>query len=124
MAKSFDALVKRTTTKQTRARAAKRTRELLGEMLIGELRQFVGKSQAELAKELGIRQPSVSKLERQSDMQVSTLRRIVGELEIVASFPAGAATIRQGSCSPRMGARRKTGRSPARRRAAGRAAEA
>lgn len=34
MAKSFDELVKRTTTKRTRAKAAKRTKELLGKLEI------------------------------------------------------------------------------------------
>jgi predicted transcriptional regulator len=57
-----------------------------------------GKSQRELAKTLGIKQPSLSKLEKQSDMQISTLRRIVsalgGELEVVARFPKGAIKIR------------------------------
>ena len=99
MAKSFDALVKRTTTKATRDRAADRTRELLGELLVGELRQAVGKSQRELAKILGIKQPSLSKLENQSDIQVSTLRKIVealgGELDLVARFPKRKVLIRQ-----------------------------
>ena len=99
MAKSFDALVERTTTKRTRQRAARRTEELLGEMLVSELRQMAGKSQRELAKSLGIKQPSLSKLEKQSDIQISTLRRIVkalgGELEVVARFPRGVVKIRQ-----------------------------
>ena len=99
MAKSFDALVKRTTSKATRDRAAKRTRELLGELLIAELRQAAGKSQRELAKVLGIKQPSVSTLENQSDIQVSTLQKIVealgGELDLVARFPTGDFRIRQ-----------------------------
>ena len=99
MAKSFDALVKRTTSKDTRARAATRTKELLGELLMGELRQAAGKSQRELAKVLGIKQPSLSKLENQSDIQVSTLQRIVkalgGELDLVARFPKGEIRIRQ-----------------------------
>ena len=38
MAKSFDALVKRTTTKAFRARAATRTKELLAELPVSELR--------------------------------------------------------------------------------------
>ena len=42
MAKSFDALVKRTTTKRTRALAAARTKELLGELLVSELRKLAG----------------------------------------------------------------------------------
>ena len=50
-----------------------------------------------VADALGIKQPSLSKLEKQSDMQISTLRRIVnalgGELEVSARFPAGTIKI-------------------------------
>jgi transcriptional regulator with XRE-family HTH domain len=99
MAKSFDALVKRTTTKKTRARAARRTKELLGKLLLSEIRQLAGKSQQQLAAALGIKQPSLSKLENQDDMQISTLQRIVkalgGELEVIARFPKGAVKIDQ-----------------------------
>lgn len=55
MAKSFDALVKRTTNKATRDRATARTKDLLAELPVGELRQLAGKSQRELAKMLGIK---------------------------------------------------------------------
>jgi transcriptional regulator with XRE-family HTH domain len=99
MAKSFAALVKRTTDKKTRARAARRARQLLGELLLGEVRKLAGKSQRQLAEAIGIKQPSVSKLESQPDMQVSTLRRIVkalgGELEVIAKFPHGSVRLRQ-----------------------------
>lgn len=99
MAKSFDHLVKRTTSKRTRDRAARRTKELLGELLLSEIRQLAGKSQQQVAAALGIRQPSLSKLENQDDMQVSTLRRIIealgGELEVIARFPKGAVKIDQ-----------------------------
>jgi predicted XRE-type DNA-binding protein len=99
MAKSFDELVKRTTTKKTRQRAAARTRELLGELLLSEIRELAGKSQRQVADVLGIKQPSLSKLEKQSDMQISTLRRIVnalgGELEVFAKFPKGKVKIDQ-----------------------------
>ena len=98
MAKTFDALVKRTTTKRTRERAARRTQELLDELLVSELRQLAGKSQREIAEALGIKQPSLSKLEKQTDMQISTLRRIIqalgGELEIIARFPRQAVRIK------------------------------
>jgi transcriptional regulator with XRE-family HTH domain len=98
MAKSFDALVMRTTNKRTRARAARRAQELLDEMLVSELRQLAGKSQREIAGILGIKQPSLSKLEKQSDMQISTLRGIIaalgGELEIVARFPSRSVRIK------------------------------
>ncbi len=109
MAKSFDELVKRTTTKRTRDRAARRTKELLGELLLSEIRKLAGKSQDELAKELGIKQPSLSKLEKQSDMQVSTLRRIIqalgGELEVVARFPKGSVMLEQFRQSTRRSSR-------------------
>jgi predicted XRE-type DNA-binding protein len=97
MAKSFDELVKRTTTAKTDLRAVTRTREVLREMLLSEIRELAGKSQREVADVLGIRQPSLSKLEKQSDMQISTLRRIVnalgGELEVVARLPDGTVKI-------------------------------
>ena len=109
MAKSFDELEKRTTTKKTQARAARRTRELLAELLLSEIRQLAGKSQQQVADALGIKQPSLSKLEKQSDMQISTLRKIVnalgGELEVLAKFPKGTVKIDQFNPS-----RRRTGR--------------
>ena len=102
MAKSFDELVRRTTTKKTRAKAARRTQELLGELLLSEVRQLTGKSQQEVAMMLGMKQPSLSKLENQSDMQISTLRKIIqalgGELEVLARFPRG--TVRIESLGP------------------------
>jgi DNA-binding XRE family transcriptional regulator len=66
-------LVRRTSTSRTRRRAARRTRELLGELLISEIRTLRGTTQREIARALGIKQPSLSKLEKQSDMQISTL---------------------------------------------------
>lgn len=80
MAKTFDQLVKRTTTKQTRDKAARRTKELLGELLLAEIRQLAGMSQQQVAAILGIKQPSLSKLEKQADMQISTLQKLVHAL--------------------------------------------
>jgi transcriptional regulator with XRE-family HTH domain len=99
MAKSFDELIKRTTTKKTRAKAARRAQQLLGELLLSEVRELTGKSQAEVADTLGMKQPSLSKLEKQADMQISTLRKIVaalgGELQVLAKFPKGIVKIDQ-----------------------------
>ncbi len=50
MAKSFDELVKRTTSKRTQAIAAARTKELLGELLLSEIRKLAGKCQREVAE--------------------------------------------------------------------------
>jgi plasmid maintenance system antidote protein VapI len=113
MAKSFDELVKRTTTKKTQAMAARRAQELFGELLFGEIRRLTGKSQREVAECLGIKQPSVSKLENQADMQISTLQGIIralgGELEVFAKFPSGTVKIDQFSATrrrPQAGPRR------------------
>jgi transcriptional regulator with XRE-family HTH domain len=75
------------------AKAKARAREIQAEMLLAELRKLEGVTQVELAEKLGIKQPAVSQLEQQDDMQVSTLRRIVqalgGILEITVRLPGG-----------------------------------
>lgn len=95
MAKSFDELANRTMTKAARRRAEQRAAEILADLFLKEIRQMIGLNQSELAARLGIKQPSLSKLESQEqDMQVGTLRRIVralgGELDVIARFPKGA----------------------------------
>jgi transcriptional regulator with XRE-family HTH domain len=81
------------------ARAKAQAKEFIADMLLSEIRQAVGMTQAELASTLGVKQPTLSRLESQSDMQVSTLQRLVralgGELEIVAHLPNGDIRIRQ-----------------------------
>jgi len=56
-----------------------------------ELRMIAGKAQADVATALKIKQPSVSKIEKQADMYLSTLRSYVeaigGELELVVKLP-------------------------------------
>jgi transcriptional regulator with XRE-family HTH domain len=95
---SFNTLREKMTPEQL-SRADARFQEILSEMLLAELRKFVGLTQEELADALGIKQPSLSKLENQDDMQISTLRRVIealgGELEIVAHLPKGNIRIRQ-----------------------------
>lgn len=75
------------------AKAKARAKEMQAEMLLAELRKLEGITQVELAEKLGIRQPAVSQLEQQDDMQVSTLQRIVkalgGALEITVRLPGG-----------------------------------
>jgi transcriptional regulator with XRE-family HTH domain len=78
-------------------RIRKRTQELLSELPLQELRQARALSQEELAEVLGLNQATISKLERRTDMYLSSLRRFVeamgGELEIIASFPDGKVRI-------------------------------
>ncbi|MDD4889544.1 MAG: XRE family transcriptional regulator [Phycisphaerae bacterium] len=76
---------------ERRARIDARTKEMMTDMLLAEIRKLVGRTQEEVAAEMGITQPSLSKLENQDDIQVSTLRRLVealgGQLEIVVHLP-------------------------------------
>lgn len=57
-----------------------------------ELRQIAGKAQADIASALNIKQPSVSQIERQTDMYLSTLRSYVeavgGRLELTVKLPS------------------------------------
>lgn len=82
-----------------RAEAEELTRRMLAEMPLQELRQARRLSQEQLAKILGVRQAAISKLERRTDMYISTLRNFVkamgGDLEITARFPDGAVRINQ-----------------------------
>lgn len=57
-----------------------------------ELRQIAGKAQEDVAGALNIKQPSVSKIEKQADMYLSTLRSYVeaigGKLELTVKLPS------------------------------------
>jgi transcriptional regulator with XRE-family HTH domain len=84
---------------ERRKRIAERTAELLAELPLHELRKARDLSQEELAATLGVNQATISKLERRTDMYISTMRRFVdamgGELEITARFPEGVVAIDQ-----------------------------
>ena len=62
-------------------------------MPLAEIRRAIGLTQVELAASLDIAQGSVSKIENQADMYISTLRKFVhalgGELHLTAAFPDG-----------------------------------
>ena len=79
--------------KQRRERVDARHRELKDEVeSLRELRKAAGKAQAEIAATLKIKQPSISKIEKQTDMYLSTLRSYVeaigGELDLVVRLPS------------------------------------
>lgn len=84
---------------QSLARAKTRATEMMAEMLLANLRQEAGLTQEELAQSLGIKQPTLSRLESQDDMRISTLRRLVqalgGDLEIIARLPTGEVRLTQ-----------------------------
>ena len=85
--------------KQQRA-IKKRTAELIAEeATLRQLREARERSQVEMAEKLHIKQAAVSKLERRTDMYLSTLRSYIeamgGKLEIIARFPQQAVRIMQ-----------------------------
>jgi transcriptional regulator with XRE-family HTH domain len=73
--------------------------EMIAAMPLEELRTARNITQTHLASLLRITQASVSKMEKRTDMYVSTLRSFVqamgGELEIRAVFPEGTVRIDQ-----------------------------
>lgn len=68
-------------------------------VLLRRLRESRHVSQVELAERLKVQQSAISKMERRSDMYISTLRNVVsamgGTLEIRANFPDGIVRIIQ-----------------------------
>lgn len=69
------------------------------EMALDELRTARRITQESLAKVLGVKQSAISKIERRTDMYVSTLESVIeamgGRLEIQAVFPDGKVIINQ-----------------------------
>ncbi len=96
MAKKFSELRARMSP-ESQARADAQTQAMLAEMPLNELRQARGLSQKMLAEVLHVQQPSIAKLEKRTDMYLSTLRSHIeamgGQLEVVARFPDGAVKI-------------------------------
>lgn len=80
-------------SKDAQARVEARVRETLAAMPLAEIRKAIGMTQVDLASELEVAQGSVSKIENQADMYISTLRKYVralgGELHLTAEFPDG-----------------------------------
>lgn len=75
-----------------RRRVKGRAAQLIAqEMTLRELRRARRLTQVRLAKNLGISQDSVSRIEKRTDLLLSTLRKTIeamgGELSLVATFP-------------------------------------
>ncbi|MBN1345639.1 MAG: helix-turn-helix transcriptional regulator [Phycisphaerae bacterium] len=90
--KSYDTL-RRKMSPERRQRNEAAAQEMLAEMVLAELRKAAGFTQVELAKILGVSQANLSQLEHQTDIQISTLRRLIeaigGQLELVVKLPDG-----------------------------------
>jgi DNA-binding XRE family transcriptional regulator len=83
--------------RKIKARAA----QLIGEkMTLQQLRRALKLTQVDMAKELGISQDGISKLEKRNDLLLSTSRKTVqamgGRLSLVAEFPGRAPVVLSG----------------------------
>jgi transcriptional regulator with XRE-family HTH domain len=81
-----------------RAKIEGRARQLIGEeMTLQQLRKARHLTQVQMAKLVNIGQDNISRLERRSDLLISTLRSYVeamgGALKIVVEFKEGTAVI-------------------------------
>ena len=82
-----------------RARVEAKVQAAIADMPLSELRRARDLSQTRLAEILETSQSEVSKIERRTDLYLSTLRSYIeamgGELEIVARFPDGIVRVNQ-----------------------------
>lgn len=82
---------------EAQRKAKSLTAEMLAKMPLEHLRAARQMTQVNLAQVLGVNQSAVSKLEKRTDMYLSTLRSYIeamgGELEIQAVFPEGSVRI-------------------------------
>jgi len=96
MAKKF-AELRAQMSPESQARVEEKAQAMLAAMPLNELRQARGLSQKMLADVLHVQQPAIAKMEKRTDMYISTLRSHIeamgGQLEVVARFPDGVVKI-------------------------------
>lgn len=98
MAKNFK-ILREKMSPESRERSRVLAAKYRAEMPLNELREAREITQVHLAELLKVKQAAVSKMERRTDMYVSTLHHIIkamgGELKITATFPDGSIEINQ-----------------------------
>src|SRR3981081_4058632 len=100
MAVNVNDKIKRLSPVQRRKVEARAAELIAEEMTLRELRRARKLTQVRVAKSLGITQDSVSRLEKRSDLLLSTLRKTVeamgGNLSLITEFPDRAAVVLAG----------------------------
>ncbi len=100
MAVSVDDKIRKLSTAQRKKVEARATELIAEEMTLRELRKARKLTQVRMAKRLGITQDGVSRLEKRSNLLLSTLRETVeamgGNLSLVAEFPDRAPVVLSG----------------------------
>ncbi|MEH1812210.1 MAG: helix-turn-helix transcriptional regulator [Nostoc sp.] len=96
--KPFDELRKKMTPEQQTESEMQANLALL-KLTLSELRESLGHTQSDVAKNMGVVQSALSKIEHQDDIQISTLSRYIkslgGSLTIIARFPDQEVVISQ-----------------------------
>ena len=91
MAVNVDDKIKKLSVAKRRKVEVRAAELIAEEMTLRELRHARKLTQVRMAKTLGITQDSVSRLEKRSDLLLSTLRKTIramgGNLSLVAQFP-------------------------------------
>jgi transcriptional regulator with XRE-family HTH domain len=100
MPTNVDDIIRKLSAAQ-RKKVESRAAQLIAEqMTLRELRHARKLTQVRMAKTLGITQDSVSRLEKRSDLLLSTLRKTVqamgGRLSLLAEFPDRAPVVLSG----------------------------
>ena len=111
MAVNVNDKIKRLSPAQRKKVEARATELLAEEMTLRELRKARKLTQVRMAKALGVTQDSVSRLEKRSDLLLSTLRKTVqalgGNLSLVAEFPDRAPVVLSAIAEHHKPSRRK-----------------
>ena len=110
MATNVDDKIKKLSPAQRKKVEARAAELIAEEMTLRELRHARKLTQVRMAKTLGITQDSVSRLEKRSDLLLSTLRKTVeamgGNLSLVAEFPDRAPVVLSGIAEDDPGPKR------------------
>jgi transcriptional regulator with XRE-family HTH domain len=115
MATNVNDIIRKLGPTQRRKVEARATELIAEEMTLRELRRARKLTQVKIAKKLGITQDSDSRLEKRSDLLLSTLRKSVeamgGNLSLVAEFPDSEPVvlsgIAEGNTKPKRLTRRR-----------------
>jgi transcriptional regulator with XRE-family HTH domain len=116
MATNVNDIIKKLSPAQRKKVEARAAELIAEEMTLRELRKARKLTQVRMAKSLGITQDSVSRLEKRSDLLLSTLRKTIeamgGNLSLIAEFPDRAPVVLSGIAEddPRL---KQSGRRPA-----------
>jgi DNA-binding XRE family transcriptional regulator len=91
--------IRRTLSPEQEEATRQYVKSVVEAVTLNQLREARSLTQANLASVLGVNQGSVSKMEKRTDMYISTLRSFIqamgGQLQIKAVFPEGEVEIEQ-----------------------------